>query len=233
MKENMLNGPGMADSDAECPDFDFEFRPDYWAPANPMAVIMGNMVGELRRRSLEQAFREGDGAGLVLGHDDRGNFLSDERRGQLVSLHPCFSGGEFLPPYLDGELEIGRLVLNTPTLDVIAIRVLKESGRFCYRIVDEYGQRNFFHPPFTSVQPLTFGEFLGMVGSIQLHGAWRSEAFLDQVLEMNIREGIDPDSLKGFLTAKSYLYPQFGAWVAQRLHDWLDGYLQKEEDPDL
>lgn len=233
MKDNTPNWPNMADFDWNDPKFDLDFRPDYWAPENPMAVIIGNMVGELRRRSVEQTFREGESAGLVLRHADRHDFLSEKRRDQLASLHPCFSGGEFLPPYLEAELEVGRLVMNTPTLDVLAFRVRRHRGQYFYRAVDEYNQMNFALPPITSAQPLTFGEFLDMVESTQLHGDWRSKSFLEQVLEMNVKEGVEPDSLRTFLTAKSYFYPQFGDWVARHLHGWVDAHSGSEGGLDL
>jgi hypothetical protein len=92
-------------------EFDFGFRPDYWLPDNPLPVILGNVAGEMRRRALEMALREGDVDGKILPDEDRADILSEERRAQLASIHPWFMGGEYLEGYLPGELEIGRIVL--------------------------------------------------------------------------------------------------------------------------
>jgi hypothetical protein len=205
-------------------EFDFDFRPDYWAPDNPVAIIVGNIVGELRRRVIELSLRMGESSSLGLGPEDLDDFLSEERRMRLGSLHPCLTGGENLPPYLPGEVEIGRFVLNTPTLDVISIRARKEGDELDYRVVDEKGGENFSFPPTTSERPLSFGEVVGLVDSIQVQGDWIAETFVEQVLEYNIEGGVGADSLPEFLKAESHHYPQLGPYFDLRAQEWLEEY---------
>ena len=211
-------------------DFDFGYRPDYWAPASPLAVIIGNIVGVVRRRAIELSLRHGEAASLALLPEDREDFLSEERRIHLASLHSLFTGGEYLPPYLPGEIEIGRFVLNTTQLDVIAFRVRREEGELHYRVVDERGQENFSSPALSSDLPLTFGELVEFLDSVELHGDWKATAFVEKVLEFNIKGGAKPDILGGFITPESYHYPELGPYFIARIQDWIRQFNREGED---
>jgi hypothetical protein len=153
------------------PDFDFTFRPDsYWDPADPVTAIVANITGELRRNAVRAAL-EGDPvmAASIDGDEEAlADHLSEERRTVQGAVHPWAMGGEYLPPYLPGEVEIARISMMSVTMDVIALRARRHRGRIHYRVVDEYegmgvsswGQK-------TSARPLTFRQLVRLIDSIR------------------------------------------------------------------
>ena len=102
-------------------------------------------------------------------------------------------GGEYLPDYAEGEVEIARIELESTTADVISIRVKKEGERIAYLIVDEY-ETEFNILPTHSDKPLTLSELVRLIdgameeGSLGLYytqmnyeGGERSIEWLDQM----------------------------------------------------
>jgi hypothetical protein len=62
-------------------------------------------------------------------------------------------GGQFIPPYLTGEVEIARICLQSTTSDVISLRARPLPERIAYRIEDEY--RGVFTLPIaTAPEPI-------------------------------------------------------------------------------
>src|SRR5678816_471413 len=64
--------------------------------------------------------------------------LDEDEREAIGALHPALMGGECLPDYLPGEVEIARISIESTTADVISVRVRLERGKHRYRIVNEY-----------------------------------------------------------------------------------------------
>ncbi len=69
----------------------------------------------------------------------------DAARQSLGRIHPSFMGGEYLPGYLPGEVEIARICLRSTTSDVISLRARPNEAGIAYRIADEY-EGNFSLP---------------------------------------------------------------------------------------
>ena len=96
--------------------FGFAFRPaSYWDHAEPVGAILSNIKGETRRHWV-RGFVTGQ-APAHLGEIPSGFFepsLDAGTRSQLGAMHPCWMGGEYLPDYLPGEVEIARVALDRP-----------------------------------------------------------------------------------------------------------------------
>jgi hypothetical protein len=103
------------------PGIRYSFRPrSYWVEADPLAAVLRNVTGENRRQMITDYWKAGqlDQLAPALLQDEAGPVVS--RR--LGRIHPSFLGGEFLPPYLPGEVEIARICLQSTTTDVISLR---------------------------------------------------------------------------------------------------------------
>jgi hypothetical protein len=145
------------------PDIDYSWRPvSYWDPAeDPLAVLLTNVKGTERRRLIWKHYEEGTLAQLpdVLKEPE----VDDATIQFLSSMGgPSFLGGEFLPEYEDGEVEIARISLASVSNDVISIRALPVQAGIGYRVYDEYGAEFYFSPE-TSEEPLTLGELIGLI----------------------------------------------------------------------
>ena len=171
---------------------DYAFRPEsYWDVSDPLQAILVNVKGTRRRQMIRDYWEAGAIAELEKGLL-RDNLTEEDRVG-LGKIHPSFMGGEYLPDYAEGEVEIARIELESTTADVISIRVKKEGERIAYLIVDEY-ETEFNILPTHSDKPLTLSELVRLIdgameeGSLGLYytqmnyeGGERSIEWLDQM----------------------------------------------------
>ena len=170
----------------------YVFRPEsYWHVSDPLQAILVNVKGTRRRQMIRDYWEAGAIAELEKGLL-RDNLTEEDRVG-LGKIHPSFMGGEYLPDYAKGEVEIARIELESTTADVISIRVKKEGERIAYLIVDEY-ETEFNILPTHSDKPLTLSELVRLIdgameeGSLGLYytqmnyeGGERSIEWLDQM----------------------------------------------------
>jgi hypothetical protein len=175
------------------------FRPvSYWEDADPLAAILRNVKGQMRR----QIIRDHWNADTLENLDPA--FLADETdpklRRMLERLHPKFMGGEYLPRFLPTEVEIADISLQSVTSDTISIRARQVPGdtRIYYRIVDEY-RTQFECEPEWSDEPLTHGELLDLIGRESGLGLCYNEE--------NLPYHRDVVSLRHFTTVSSNFYP--------------------------
>lgn len=138
---------------------DYAFRPEsYWDASDPLLAILRNVKGENRRRMiLDYA-----AAGRLdeLEPDLLEAEIDEGLRARLGRIHPSFMGGEYLPGYLPGEVEIARVALESTTGDVISLRARPaEGGGIEYRVVDEY-DTVFLLPVTASGRPLSLAEII-------------------------------------------------------------------------
>jgi hypothetical protein len=182
-----------------------------------------NIKGEIRRRALGSALASGQFGSLP------GSLLSDElsheERFKMAAMHPSFMGGEFLPAYLAGELEIARVSLESVTYDVISVRAQKlDDGQISYRVVDEY-ESPFICRPGTSAEPLTMSELISLIDSVEGHNAGFGDArgLTDSYRDYNY----DVDKslqhlnvLVHFVRVSSMYYPELESWYEAEAQEW-------------
>ncbi len=221
---------------SDTPTFDFDFRPDYWEPAaDPITAITRNVKGQLRREMIADivsgraAERAPDEATRQLLSEVHPDLLPDELDdpNTLGPLHPWWMGGEYLPDYLPGEIEIARIVLESTTMDVTSVRARPVDGRIHYRVVDEYPDIGPFVSlePRISQRPLTFGEIVTLIDNIKPNpkafGEVTSQSYVEFIRDRNTSDGCDLDHMARFVTVESSLYPQLGAFFERRAQQWL------------
>ena len=208
-----MSAPGKA---VERPD-------DYWDTPDPIVATIVNIKGQRRRETVYQM--------LTTGKPDYGEYwneamrqpalcLLDRRR--MAAMHGTWIGGEDLPDYLPGELEIARLIIATVTLDVISIRARREyrgtfrpRAQWRYRMVDEYGEAYSITPD-VSIEPLTYSAVVALIDG----ATSRYFPAAGRPLGDRLRGTMDPDEGEAFVQAESLFYPDLGDYVAEQARAW-------------
>jgi hypothetical protein len=178
------------------------FRPPpRFFPMTAEKFLLSRVKGIWRRDILEMAIEED----RLLGVDPffTSTSLSKEDRRVRSAIHPRFTGGEYLPDFEEGEVEVARIELASVTGDVISIRGSQTKAGFRYRVVDEYENECLLEPNEIIVEkPLCLedlGKFLCRTMS------------LAEILSLN--ELFTVQEAKLFLTVKSTFYPQFSTYL--------------------
>ena len=189
---------------------DLSFRPSSRLfPLTAEKLLLSRVKGTQRRESLTAAIEQDRLSDLNPFFTQTS--LSAEDRRARAAIHPSFMGGEYLPDFEEGELEMARLSLRSVTADVISIRLRRTEDGFVYRIVDEYMDQDpngLLDEPTTIIvdQPLTMKDF---------------GAFVVQVSRMD--HWCDPESheteeeAQDFVVATSEFYPEFGDYIAEAI----------------
>jgi hypothetical protein len=191
------------------------FRPTtYFEDA--FKALLSTIKGERRKREVLDRINSGDIAELE-GWIVKGT-LEDDERESLGRIHPAFMGGEYLPDYLPGEVEIARIALESTTADVISIRARLSGGKLRYRIVNEY-ETEYVAQPAESDLPLTFGEVIAMIEGPQGDDLpCAPAAFWNEQYEC----GTTPDEIATFVTVSSEYYPDITEYYEDRFEQWLE-----------
>lgn len=186
---------------------DLEFRPpDRLFPMTAEKLLLSRVKGTWRREVLTMAVAE-DYLNEVDPFFTQVALDNEERRAR-AAVHPTFMGGEYLPDFEEGEIEVARIDLRSVTADAISIRLRRLPIGFAYRVVDEYMDENenglLESPTFLIAdRPLTlaqFGEF-----SIRV-------SRLKDICDTDRFDSAD--EAQCFVRASSEFYPQFSAYVA-------------------
>jgi hypothetical protein len=115
----------------------YNFRPDnYWYDETVLQSILRDVKGTQRRKMIKDYYERG--LFQELEETLTKTSLTDEELKRMVSIHPMFMGGEYLPEYIKDETEIARIELRSTLADVISIRAKTEEGIITYSVVDEY-----------------------------------------------------------------------------------------------
>jgi hypothetical protein len=209
-------------TDLRFDDIDYGFRPEsYWrAGTDPLAALLRNVKGKDRRRMIRECWEAGEAGRLdgALLEDE----IDDGLRERLGCIHPSFMGGEYLPSYLVGEVEIARVDLASTLADVTGIRARpRPGGRIAYRVVDEYGT-GFTISPKESADPLSQEELVRLIDGVEADD-WPFSGSLGLVHNEGSYGGGDADYLRHFTTVSSDFYPALfehfdrihGLWVEE------------------
>jgi hypothetical protein len=208
----------------------YGFRPkSYWVETDPLSAILRNVTGENRRQMITDYWVSGriDELDVSLLHDE----VDDDTRTKIGRIHPSFMGGEFLPPYLAGEIEIARITLKSTTSDVISLRARPIPEGIAYRIIDEYGAK-FTLPIPSSTEPLTLAELIRQFdeGSLDDSGFNNSDGLTLGYNWLNVDED-NHESLRSFTSISSRIYRKLHAHFENVYDDWLEQCLkEKKED---
>lgn len=196
----------------------YGFRPaSYWHETDPLAAILRNVTGENRRQMITDYWKAGklDQLDPALLRDE----APSDTVTRLGRIHPSFLGGEYLPAYLPGEVEIARICLRSTTSDVISLRARPLPEAIGYRVVDEY-QGTFTLPILTSVEPLTLAELIRQFDRGRLQEMdWGGGLSLGYN-RMNA-EYSEPEELRHFTRITSTLYRQLEPHFEQVFAEWV------------
>ncbi|WP_373064274.1 hypothetical protein [Gemmatimonas sp.] len=218
------------------PGIDLGVRPtSYWANNDPLSAIVQNIKGQ-NRREMARDFIAG-GLDEVLGpiheHYVQDTLTMRDVR-HLGQLHPSFYGGEYLPDYKTGEVEIARVVMQTSTQDVFTVRARRVSpgGRFTYRVADEY--HTTYVPGIKSSRgPLSLAQLVSLIDGIsgdeiELAGGGLVVGWIEASLDF----GQTVDDLRSFISVESTVYAELGEYYDARMTQVLDEWEREHRDDD-
>jgi len=139
---------------------DYSYRPaSYWTE-DSLRRLLTNIKGAERKRAalkLLDAGRLDEATAFILADS-----LTDADRNITGKIHPGLMGGEYLPDYLPGEVEIARITMASITQDVISIRAFPNRGRIGFRVVNEY-ESTYRIRPKTSKRPLDLRQLIHLI----------------------------------------------------------------------
>jgi hypothetical protein len=209
---------------------DYDFRPEsYWDVSDPLRAILVNVKGTQRRPMIRDYWDAGAidklEKSLLL------DCLTEEDRANLGKIHPSFMGGEYLPDYAKGEVEIARIELESTTSDVISIRAKRDSERIAYSIVDEY-ETEFNVSPKGGKKPLMLAELIDLIDG---GGEEGSLGLCYTQINYNGRSIEELDGIKSFTRVESVFYAQLtlhyekllALWYEEEKRKLLDGSLKQ------
>ena len=144
---------------------DLNFRPGAYFGTSQ--ELLANVFGDERKEAIRVELAAGKGTEIPAPLF-ASELAEPGLRNALGLMHPQWMGGEYLPPLLEGELEIARVRLDSTTGDVISIRAHPNADGIHYRVVDEYmdmEDHTFKVSPVVSTVPLTMGELVALIDS--------------------------------------------------------------------
>lgn len=212
------------------PNIIYGFRPaSYWEDADPLAAILRNVTGKNRREMIRDYWKAGKLEELdsALLADE----VDEDTRQRLGRIHPSFMGGEYLPGYLLGEVEIARICLQSTTSDVIGLRAHPTPTGIGYRVVDEY-EATFFLPITSSKKPLTLTQLIRQFDDGELEGDFVPTGGLALGYNNLNAESGDYEELRHFTRIESGLYPHLADHFEHVFEDWVTTSV-KERDREV
>ena len=226
----------MARTGARVPEVDgvdLDFRPDsYWAPTDALGALLQNVKGQNRREMIGQV---ATGQSVIspgtLGDELLQDSLAEQERASLGSIHPSFMGGEYLPDYMRGEVEIARVVLASVTQDVYSLRARPgRAGRIRFRMIDEY-ESGFVTRPASSMHPLSLRDLVAMLDSVD-GGFGTGHALLEGIMlnQLESADATDASDIAGFITIQSTVYRNLERYYDIRLLREATVLLQERSD---
>lgn len=225
LRDAVLTGWLRAPDPAVCPSprwifgetADPDYRPSsYWGEE----AIHANIKGEWRRRAIRDAV-ESESIDEIPP-----SIFSDTLPEPLLKLvgriHPIFMGGEYLPDYLEGEVEIARVSLKSTTGDVFSVRARRQADGIHFRMVDEY-ETIFAITPEVSQRPITLAEMILLIDGADRSGAV-GEGLVDSLRNRNAYKDSAGcyKKLLHFVTVDSEFYPDLCACFEAQANQWLE-----------
>ncbi len=218
-----------------------DFRPDtYVADWCPLAAVMQNVPGEHRRMLAVRAWSRPARRSAMAEHL-RQDVLTPVERAAFVHQDPRWRvTGEYLPPYLPGELEIARVVVSTAPQIVYSVRAradlprgrrphfgkashLSFEERRALRIVDEHGTAIALEQPLWN-GTCSLRELIRVIDSARACNLASSPVHLP-FPEALALEGtalkVCSKRLPDYVQISSVVYPELYLFYQKRLCWWL------------
>jgi len=210
--------------------FDYAYRPQsYFQDVDPKALILSSILGEERRKDVQQRLESEDFDPAVWGEWLTDSKLDDHTRQTIGSIHPAFMGGEYLPQFGQNEIEIVRIVLASVTQDVISIRARRSGKRIAYRVVDEY-ETEFALPKKSSATPMSLRQLIAFIDGTNHALEAEVNGLVFSVLDALIWN-CELESLRGFVSVSSVFYPELQKYYDAESDHYLDQF-RVEDDED-
>jgi len=203
---------------------DYDFRPEsYWSPAeSPLEAAIRNVKGRNRREMIRDYHK----AGKLEELDENllADTLDDAGRQSLGLIDPSFMGGEYLPGYKRGEVEIARIELRSTTSDVISVRAKPSGSRILYRVCDDYNS-TYKVPRKSSSKPFSLAELIRFLDAVDQgcpEPSWSRFGFVLEANEGNLASGEFLEDLQDFTRVDSDFYPELERHYDNVIDDWYE-----------
>ncbi len=209
-----------------CKTADPDYRPEsYWGEE----AIHANIKGEWRRCAIRDAVQSAsvDEVPPFIFSDA----LPDPLRQTVGRIHPTFMGGEYLPDYFEGEVEIARVSIKSTTGDVFSVRARRKSDRIDYRMVDEY-ETTYAVAPRVSREPITLAELIMLIERVGRDDCERGGGVGEGYTDSHRNGNLYPDTaercmqLLRFVTVDSEFYPDLAECFEASAERWLERRLE-------
>ena len=210
---------------------DLDFRPTgYGDTVDPVAAIVQNITGQNRRTMVRRSMTDAaPGGAREVDEEVMADVLDTIGREMIGRLHPSFLGGEYLPGYASGEVEVARVVLASVTQDVFSLRVRRQGRRYRYRFVGEY-ETTYTVRPASSAKPLSLREVVRCIDRVEASdestGGW---PFPEQLAYPTLENG-SLDAALAFVQVESEVYPELGRYYAERMRAWGEEVRREREE---
>jgi hypothetical protein len=202
-------------------DIDLDFRPaSYWDADGLLTAAVANIKGSVRKKEALKLVRAGDVEKL---HQTMLlESLEDDTRKFFGFVHPALMGGEYLPDYLPGEVEIARIQMKSTTYDVDVVLARPDGDQIRYRVVDEY-EDHFDGAKITTEieiadRPLSLVELVHLIDTTSWYGEYTGLVF--GLAEFHYGGGEGPEEMRDFFEVLSEFYPDLGPLYKDRLEAW-------------
>jgi hypothetical protein len=208
--------------------FDMNYRPQsYW---DDEKAVLANIKGQERRKIVQAAVEQK--CVEALPNSVFADGLDDLERDMVSRIHPALMGGEYLPDYLPGEVEIARICFASVTGDVISVRARLVPDGIAYRVMDEYWDEPQSQPykvaMARSKKPLTLKELIyfidhtqypenpvGSEGSGLVVSMWESDQYM---------KGDEWPESEGFVQVESEFYRAISRWYYEKEQETIERY---------
>ena len=211
-------------------EFNLNFRPNgYWGPQDLNTFFGARIKGQVRKNLVTSKIETDDVPPVLLESELKQNLKEIQGR-----FHPWMMGGEYLPDFFNNEIEIGRVVLKSTTMDVCSLRVRKQKSRYVYRIVDEYGS-SFKLPQKTSTNPLTMKQVINILDNSEIFCYDDGEKFdnaglVKPHIEFLFEVKEDEDEILDFVTVESPFYHELEEYYEVKKMIWLKDMKNKKQE---
>ena len=211
--------------------FDYGFRPaSYFDNVDRKTLIVASILGEERRKDVQERLASGDFDPLVWGPWLTESKLDNATRKLIGQAHPRFMGGEYLPALEHDEIEIARVVCASLMQDVTSVRARRRGERIYYRVVDEHEGR-FELARSWSLKPLTLADLIRLINFSDREEDTMANGLVFSIIDWHIYGHGNPENMRGFISVSSSFYPELTRYFEEAIGQFLAGSLVEQDLP--